>query len=288
MRAMPFEVAIVSRDPAARMAAARTFAAAPPEWSVALVEEAPAHADAIVYGRDIANGDGIVFDPARPRDALRTVQALATRPTTKRMVAVVGATGGAGATALALHLAAEWGPRTCCAELQRSGIAAWLDLPSDARAWSRDDDAPPVLPVGGGFRVLLAPDPARDSAELPLASLLAGFDHVVVDAGTRRDLAPLLDDAAVLVTPPTRPGARAAREVLDAWPDARWAVVVNRAGPGGQIMRAGLADLIGRRVALELPCCPALRDVEDEARLLSGRHRWSRCVTRLARALDAC
>jgi hypothetical protein len=286
---MPFEVAIVSRDPATRMAAARAFDAAPADWRVVLVEEAPAHADAVVYGYDAAAEGGIVFDPARPGDALTSVRASAARPAPHRTVTVVGAVGGAGATVLALHLAAEWGPGTCCAELRRSGVGAWLDLPPESRTWSPGEDGPPALPVRGGYRVLLAPSPGPGAAAFPLASVRDAFERVVVDAATERDLTPLLDDVGILVTPPTRPGARAARAVLDAFPDARWAVVANRAGPGGQIMRAGLEELIGRPLALELPCCPALRDAEDQARLLSSsRHRWRRRVTRLARALDAC
>jgi hypothetical protein len=66
-----------------------------------------------------------------------------------------------------------------------------------------------------------------------------------------------------------------------------WAVVTNKLGPGGETTRAELQELLGGRpIAIELPCCPALRDAEDDARLLaSDRHRWRRAVKRLAAAL---
>lgn len=284
---MTLKVAIVSRDARVRAAAAVAFQDAPSQWRVELRSDEPEDADVVVRGADVAEGDGIVFDPDRPGDALRAVEAAAGGG---RVYVVAGAAGGAGVTTLALHLAAALAS-SCCAEL--AGPSARLGLPEDARTWlPRDDDSSlHGLPVAGGFHLLRAPAPCPSPEVFPLDEASASFSRLVLDVGTRRDIGSVLDscNAAVLVTPPTRPAAHAARELTAAFPEARWTVVVNRLGPGGQIMRGGLEELLGRRVAIELPCCPALRDAEDEARLLTGSwRRWTRGVARLARALTAC
>lgn len=284
---MTLKVAIVSRDPEVRAAAARAFQAAPREWNVELRSDEPVNADVVVHGSDVGGAGAIVFDPARPDEALRAVEASAGRG---RVYVVVGAAGGVGATTLALHLSAALAP-ACCAEL--AGPSARLGLPDDARTWlPRDDDvALHALPVAEGVRVLRAPEPCPPPDAFPLERARAAFPRLVLDAGTRRDLDPVLSSvtAAVVVTTPTRPAALAARSLVEAFPETRWTVVVNRLGPGGQIMRGGLEQLLGRRVGIELPCCPALRDAEDEARLLEGSwRRWTRGAARLAKALTSC
>lgn len=281
------KVAIVSRDPAVRDAAATAFAVAPPEWTVELRSDAPADADAVVYGSDVGAGDGIVFDPDRPGEALHAVEARVGRG---RVYVVAGAVGGSGATSVALHLAAAMTP-SGYAEL--AGHSARLGLPDDALTWLPRDDGRSLegLPVAGGFRVLRAPSPCPAPEAFPLSEARASFGRLVLDVGSRRDLDAVLtsSNAAVLVTTPTRPAALAARALTETFPEARWIVVVNRLGPGGQIMRGGLEQLLGRRVGIELPCCPALRDAEDEARLLTGSwRRWTRGIARLAKALSSC
>lgn len=65
-----------------------------------------------------------------------------------------------------------------------------------------------------------------------------------------------------------------------------WAVVCNRLGPGGEMTRTELERIVEHRIGLELPCTPALRDAEDEGKLLGLRvSRYSRRVVQLARAL---
>lgn len=283
---MSLKVAIVSRDAEVRAAAARAFAAAPAEWSIRLCAGDPGDADVVVSGADVPAPGTIVFDPSRPGDALRAVQAAGG---SARVYAVVAAVGGAGATTIALHLGGAL--RACYAEL--SPPSARLGLPDDARTWLAGDDdlRRSALPVAGGLRVLRAPHPYPGPEAFPLDAARAAFDRLVLDAGTERDLGILLGaaSAAVVVTTPTRPAALAVRRLTEQHADARWVVVVNRLGPGGQIMRASLEELLGRPVAVELPCCPALRDAEDEARLLGGGwRRWSRGVAGLARALQRC
>ncbi|MDQ3915022.1 MAG: hypothetical protein M3323_06770 [Actinomycetota bacterium] len=285
-------IEIVSIDPAVRAEASRAFTRAPAEWSVRLLDEPSGEADVVVSDDEGAARHVVTFDPARPGDAVEEVEArLRPREPRSRTVLVAGAAGGVGTTTLALHLAAVWGRGTCVADLA-GGAGRRLGMPDDARTWLPHDDdlAGAALPVAGGFRILCAPSPCAP-AHFPFAGARASFDRLVLDAGTCRDVERAVEDAdvAVLVTPPTRPGAEAARGVLAAHAETRWAVVTNRTGPGGQIMRRGLEARIGRPLALELPCCPALRDAEDEARLLEGRwHRWTRAVARLARAVDTC
>lgn len=284
---MTLKVAIVSRDARVRAAAATAFQDAPAQWKVELRPDEPEDADVVVHGADVATGDGIVFDPDRPADALRAVESVAGRG---RVYVVAAAAGGAGATTVALHLAAALAP-SCCAELDRA--SARLGLPGDAATWLPRDDERSLrgLPVAGGFQVLRAPDPCPGPEAFPLEEARSSFARLVLDVGTRRDLDAVLGaaDAAIVVTTPARPAALAARSLMGAFPEAHWTVVVNRLGSGGQIMRGGLEDLLGHSVAIELPCCPALRDAEDEARLLTGSwRRWTSGVTRLARALSTC
>lgn len=277
------KVAIVSRDADVREAAARAFAAAPAEWAVALHEDDPPDATVVVRGPDLLSGAEIVFDPERPDEAVRAVaRALGGG----RVYVVVAAAGGTGATTVALHVAAALDG--CYAEL--TDPSPRLGLPRDARPWSPEDEELTALPVAG-IRVLRAPRPCPEPSEFPLDLARARFTPLVLDVGTRRNVhgAVAASSVAVVVTTPTRPGALAAREMVEAFPECAWAVVVNRLGPGGQIMRAGLEGLLGRRITVELPCCPALRDAEDEARLLTGTwRRWTRGVARLVRALEAC
>jgi hypothetical protein len=288
-------IEIVGTDASLRAAAARAFARAPGEWSVVVLDEPSGDADVVVADATAASGEAVTFDPDRPDEALREAGArLSALPPRERArtLLVAGAAGGAGTTTLALHLAATWGAGTCVCDVA-GGAARSLGLPGDARTWLPHDDdvASAALPVAGGFRVLCAPAPVPAPEHFPLAAARRSFQRLVIEAGSGRDLEPLAAnaDAAVLVMPPTRPAAQAAAALLERHPATRWAVVTNRCGPGGQIMRTGLEAVVGRPIALELPCCPALRDAEDGGGLVTGRwHRWTRAVARLARAVDAC
>jgi hypothetical protein len=62
--------------------------------------------------------------------------------------------------------------------------------------------------------------------------------------------------------------------------------VTNRLGPGSDLTRHRLEQRLGHPISLELPCCAALRDAEDEARLLtSPLTQWIRRIDRLSKAL---
>jgi Flp pilus assembly CpaE family ATPase len=295
-------VAVVSRDPAIRLAAAAAFDGAPAAWSIELFESPPADgADVLVVGPDAAGRGGIGFDPAAPARVVDDVaRALGRRRSL--MVAVTSVSGGVGTTTIALHLAKALAAtsETCMVDLGRDrALALRLGLGDGTpRTWGdlEPDDASLrrcAVPVPGAFRVLLAPE-THDPSHVPLSDLVAragaGFDRVIFDVppGSHQHEVLARVNAAVLVVSPTVVGAHRARPLLEAHPRIAWAVVLNRLGPGGETTRSALQRLLGHPIAMELPCAPALRDVEDDGRLLtSPLSRWGRSVARLARALVA-
>jgi hypothetical protein len=279
------------------MAAARACDVAPSEWRIDLFDEPPSEADVVVAGPDADIPGAVDFDPADPAGLLEAIGNAARRGT--RVVAVTGAGGGTGATTVALHLAARFALNrpTCFLDFDlRWGAGSRLGLVSGHRTWEQFDGTPEslrlsALPVPGGFRALVSPG-ARPVDATAAASLLdavaADFDCVVVDSCPE-----LLDvvleraAAAIAVVSCTPVSAARARMLTAAHPRPPWAIVANRTGPGGETMRAGLARIVGRPITLELPCAPALRDAEEEGRLLgSGRSRWSARIDRLAGAID--
>jgi Mrp family chromosome partitioning ATPase len=295
-------VAVVSRDPTTRLAAAAAFDGAPATWRVELVESPPPDgADVVVLGPDAGEGPGVRFDPAAPHRLLDDVARVLGRQDSLTVV-VTGAGGGVGTTSVALHLAQALaaGAETCVVDLGRdravalrlglgaTAVPSWGDLePGDASLRRC------AVPVAGGFRVLLAPE-TDDSSHTSIPELVrrtaADFERVVVDvsAGARQHAALRAVRTAVLVVAPSVVGAATARPLLAAHPGIAWAVVLNRLGPGGETTRAVLERLLRHPVAMELGCAPSLRDSEDDGRLLtSPLSPWRRAVHRLARALVA-
>lgn len=262
-------VAIVCPDDSLRMVAAQAFDHAPPDWDVSLHREVPAASDAVVsVGCHLP--DAIPFDPTRAQDVVEAVEQRLAKPR-HRVITVVGASGGCGATSLALHLAAAaTGDRCLLVARDPRPLAYRLGL--EPALLGVDP-----IPVPGGFKV------AEPGA---LAALAGRFDAVVIDAG-RVDLCEPANssDACVLVLNPTVPSARAAGEVLAAHSDRAWAVVTNRLGPGGETTTAQLQRILGCRLCMELPCSRGLRDAESEMRLLTGWSPWRQRVARLAGAL---
>lgn len=238
---------------------------------------APPDADVVVgVGRDSA-GD-VLFDPTDPCDVVAEVASLLDS-SGSRVVAVVGASGGCGATTLALHLAAVSSTRACVVDLHpQLSCAIRLGLSSDDMP-----DPPRPIPVPGGFDLVWSdPTCAERTAELRRR-----HHRLIIDAPGEvlPSLAACLD-AIVLVVTPTVGSARSAAGLLGMVGDVDVAVVANRLGPGGETTRAELQRILGTRVTLELPCSPGLRDSEDDSRLLTSPWSlWLRRVTRLARAL---
>lgn len=263
-------VALVCPDDALRMVAAKAFDDAPPEWDVYLHRSVPERADVLVaVGCELP--DSVAFDAA---DAAGVVDEVKRRLVTsrRRLITVVGASGGCGATSVALHLAAE-ALNTTCVVASSDQLSHRLGLDPAAVG-----GAP--IPVPGGFKVVTATAPER------APDLLGDFENVIVDAGRAALQWPVAGGGCVLVLGPTLPSSAAAAELLEGFPDRAWAVVTNRLGPGGETGSAELQRILGCRICLELPCSPALRDAEGECRLLPGWSLWRRRVRRLAHALE--
>jgi len=284
-------IAVVSNDPDVRLEAARAFDEAPASWSVSLHTSAPEDVDIVVLGPD-AEGDGIPFDPADPK---RVIDEIESRSGARdgAVIVVTSASGGVGATSLALHLAAALAPTVRVGFIEfgpgaglRLGLTpgehlTWADLDESSESLARC-----FLPVAPGFRALLAPEDGGDPG-VALKRSRSAFELLVVDAPARSASAALCEaDAGVLVMGPSVPQAHWARALIEEWPDLDCAVVINRLGRGGETTRTQVADLVGRPISLELPCSPALRDAEDDGRLVSLKWtRYGRAITRLANAL---
>lgn len=249
---------------------------------LSLHEEPPADARIVLWGSDIPEPGPLVFDPADPRSSLRAVAETAAASDSGRVIAVRSASGGAGCTTIALHLAARSGKerKVCVVELDpRTSARCRLGLDAGSKTWAdagtTDEDLLlAAVPVPGGFRALVSPG---DGTTLPgevIRRAAALFDVVVLDAG--RIPVPRECWANLLVVPPTRPACANALGAL-ADTSVRWGIIINRTGSGGSMTRRSVERALGRPVLAELPCTPSLRDAEDEARLLDGPWtRWSR------------
>jgi hypothetical protein len=266
-----FRVAIVGRDPATRQAAAEAFDDAPGSWDVSLHSERPSGFDAVVLLPDAMEGDGIRFDPDRPR---RIVEELTMAlDEGDGPVGVWAPCPGAGATSVAVHLAAALAETEDCylADMDPlRGAARRLGCPpfeGDARMKAR--------PVSGGFRLI--------EGELPRIEGEAG--RVIVD-GPGQAVLTAGCSKHVIVVPSGRVGLERAREVLSDLGSTSSAIIVNRTGWGGELSRTAIHRLLGHRIALELPPSPALRDAEDRSELLTSfLSPWLNRIRRLARAL---
>jgi hypothetical protein len=290
---MRSRVAIVAKEPQLRLLAAKAFDAAPPEWNVGLFEEAPPDADVTVVCGDL-DVDGVAFDPAEPVAVLSKVARVLGERHIGRAVQVVGATGGAGTTTVALHLSASLARRGSTLYLEMDanrGAADRLDLPSEVRTVDGSDMDDETLlrcavPFAGGFRALLLPETVGDLDHHELIRQCATiFENVVIDSGVCAVSDPVLAARGILVMTPSIVSAKRARRFLDACPETRWAVLANRLGPGSETTRSGLERVLGRRLAIDLPCTAGLRDREDEGRLLE--RPWSRWCTRIDRLAAA-
>ena len=294
---MSLRVVVVSRNPQMRLAAATAFDKAPSDWTVELHDTVPEDADVVVFGPDIEADAGVRFDPTQPDRLLEDV--IAAWQQRGSAVVVTSAGGGTGTTSLSLHLALARASTipTCWLDLNAgshsgdrlglrgSSLKSWGDIDASETAMRMA-----ALPVAGGFRVLLAP-PRESSVDVSavVERACCEFQRVVIDvaAGSLLEIVLARAGAAVVVMSPTLGCARKTKALLDEFPGAPWVVVTNRIGPGGESTKTALQRIIGRRITMELPCAPALRDCEDEGRLLkSAWSPWRRAVTRLAKALE--
>ena len=217
-----------------------------------------------------------------PAGAAWLGEQLGARPSVARL-AVVGATGGAGATTVAIACAA--GADSDCLLVDADPWSAGLDLPlgipdDDGARWtSIPDAAAPLvadsvraaLPVVDGVTVLTGPLPdpmgARLGAVLEVGR--AAFARTVVDLG--RDVTALpgsLVDGVVVVCPATLPGVVSTRRLVGALPAQRLLVAVRATGwlPVGEV-----AEQLGGVPIVEVGRMPRAAELADCADLLSGR-----------------
>jgi Flp pilus assembly CpaE family ATPase len=290
------EIAIVSHDPGIRLVAARAFDDAPANWHVKLHENVPANADVVVVGPDVDSVKGIPLDPERPGELVAAIKAAGNSPKRGELTVVTSASGGTGATSIALHLA-TCGDASCLLDLDVVfGCARRLGLPDKHLNWtdvgdSRESLMLAALPIRGGFRALVSPGDGTEPADTDslLDRTSEAFSNVVVDVppGRLLPIALARSRAAVLVVRPDLQSAHRSASLLRETPSTRWAVVANRLGPGGETTLNNLAAILGRSITLEVPCSPALRDAEDDCELLASRlWRYRRAILRLYLALE--
>jgi hypothetical protein len=292
-------VALVVQDPDLRLRAARAFDEAPRAWTVRFSEEVPPDADVVVY-EDPQGREGVKIDPERPQDLLPEVQARLERANQPKAcrTAIVTGVPGSGVTSVALHLAAIWARRaeTCFLDLDRSwSCADRLGLAQDVITWAGTDRPSDGIrlasvPIAAGLRALVAPVGQVDvrSGEV-IDRVPTEFERVVIDGpyGHLEDEAIALADSVVVVLSPCLPHAHRTTRILHRFATSRLAVVTNRLGPGGETTRAEIESILGRKLALELPTCPGLRDAEGKQHLASLTwSRWGRALERLSRALE--
>ena len=266
---MSLHVAVVSRDPEVRARAARCFDGAPQDWRITLHETHPAQADLVVTGPEVEPGGDLVFDGAT--DLIAAIRSHAAGVRCIR----IGGMQGSGRTSIAVHLAAALAPVAEVCLLDRDpqrGAAHRLLLEDPPVCRAGDDITLAAVPCRGGFRLLCAPDPST----APMEALGDRFDLVVVDGVPAHE-------CDVVVLQPTVPQARRLKAQLS---DVRsLPIVSNRLGRGGESTRRALEGILGRRIALELPHTPSLRDAEDTGNLVPTWTRWWHGIERLARAL---
>ena len=270
-----------------RLELVRALETAPVDWNVSLHAGPPHTADVVVCGPDIEIVDiegALRFDPDAPERLVENIAAAARLD--GRSVVVTSAGGGTGVTSIALHMAAELA--------SRGFTTALVDMSSDRAVGARvgldlvggDSPQDRVVPVPGGFRLLMTdePDFARVMERAHEGFDRVAFDRVVADAAANMVGAIRPQTPAVVVIQPSPCGIDRARDLIRAHPSAMWLPVVNRLGAGGEMTASMVGRDLGIPVAVELPCCPALRDREDEGRLL--KPGWTRWTRRIARIID--
>jgi hypothetical protein len=263
-------VGIVGSDAEARAALVRALDRAPVSWSLSLYEEVPEDVDVVVCDPGIDAPDAIVISDDGSCDPIE--QITSRFPPGGHALLVTSASGGTGATSIALHLAAELATRgksVCFLDRNEEwGVRGRLGM---------DPTEIPLapVPVAPGFRIV--------SGSVDVAEVVKDYEHTIIDA-PHHVLGTLSGRVreGLFVIAPTPEGVRRAERVLEAHAAISWKVIANRLGPGGETTCEQLSRMLERPV-IELPCCPALRDAEDDYRLMTGGwSRWSRKIRRVA------
>jgi hypothetical protein len=280
------EIAVVGATEESRLSIARAMDSAPADWLIGFCDGIPSPDVLCVTVGDVAApADSIRFDPSDPGALVPSI-AERLAAASSRTVVVTSAMRGCGVTAIALHLAAAVAcdGQTCFVDLDTSwGAKARLRLPDDSLTWATGRVPDCALPVAGGFRAALSPGDGTIPPVSLVSDLGSAFDRLVVDSPGMERAPEYRVHAGIMVLPPSGEGACRTRALLEKMSELRWICVANRPGPGGEITRPEIERILGRSIALELPCTPALRDVEGERLLTSPWHRWVRRLHALGR-----
>lgn len=268
---MSLHVAVVTLDPKMRERAARAFDGAPDDWRITLEGSPPSDADIVIAGPDLTCRADLAYDGTT--DLLGAVRSL-TEDRSRRCLHI-GGLRGSGRTSVALHVAAALTRSSSVCVIDRDptrGMAHRLLIDDVPKYVEGSDVLLAAVPVRGGFRVLACADPDVD----PVRAAAAHFDVCIVDGDP-------IGECDVVLLPPSIPNARRLREALPNECDPM--IVTNRLGRGGAATRRDLERILLRRIALELPHAPTLRDAEDAGRLVPTWTRWWHGIARLAGSL---
>jgi pilus assembly protein CpaE len=265
---------------------------------------------------------GVFAWPEERQELVRTIVAAPREDETSpagrgRVIAVVGARGGAGATFLATHLAAAFSDQgRMCVLVDVDGsfadVTAALGIAGQTETRTTTD----LLPVAQeltsdhvedalhhherGFSVLLAPiDPSPSSPLLAAlydaAVRLLAQTHDVVILHLPRSLedtaraAINLSDEVVLVMAPALSSLHSARRVADAFglrePSGRCRIVINQLVRGG-VGPGEVEQAVGIQPSAGIRFDPRVGRAQDRGELLRGRSRGAgRDIEALARLL---
>ena len=197
------------------------------------------------------------------------------------VVAVIGATGGAGTTTVAIALAAAAPGGSLLVDLDPVGTGMlplgleqapgvrWPDLP-DAGAALDVDSFVTALPRRDVVRVVCGPAPPRRAGRVSsvVATARASTLSAVLDLG-RRDEHGVLGpaDVAVIVTPSSVAGAVGARRVMEELPVARCVIALRDFGwvPPGE-----LAAELGDAPTVRVPTLRRAAELAECGQLLTG------------------
>lgn len=291
---------------------------------IAAVEKADISLARTLIRQGVADVTELPFAPKQLQEQI--LDALAAQAETGmrnlgEAVAVVGSTGGCGATSILTHLAAaiaekSSGSRGVCLvdlDLQKGSVASYLGIEpvvtmqSLLQAGSRLDldlMMSAVTDTGRGFSVIASPDSIAPVDHLDIDHLLAiltlarsTFDYVLVDfPPTWTDWSLSLiswTSRVMLLTDPSMAGLRQAKRTIDLLGTVgitsdRMMLVVNR--PERRLFGDSRAKLIARAFGSDdvlsvVDAGPSLRAAQDQGLLLpavQGKTRFATDVAALA------
>lgn len=222
------------------------------------------HPDQLVSASAELNAPAVAVPDATGR--LAEIMGSATSaPVDFRTVAVAGASGGLGVSALAVSLAAHAGKQAPSALVELADCGGGIDLLLGAEAhpglrWGQLATArghlgelTGLVTADGVDLVALERErphqPDVEAISAVMRSLGRAHRNVVVDAGRGEALPPLAPDHLLLLVAADVRGVAAARMAVQARPALGAAQVVVRRGPGRALPSGAVADALGMPLA---------------------------------------